>query len=684
VLDCAMPALAKSVHDRSPAVRHTLARLLSFLLRARPERSEGVAQLGLEPLLLFLLLCLTRDETDEVQRAAHECLAAAGAHWHERLTPSHDEGACQAVEAAVSFRTLPSPPPSDASTDIQEAESASLASDAVRGMVVYHLPAMMGHALESVGHWTVAERVRGFSCLAFIVRVVRGVQSAIAPSLPRVVDAIASAVVDDEQAVVEAARRCARALGGSSAFDLTLELVLPRMRGEGAGMDTADHRKAAALLVASLVEDGAAPVDSVAFALPAIAVALADPGLLSQGAESDKALMDAGLADALFEVVDSLVSKEGLWKALPNPAAQDTQCMILRVCMQLLAAPAASVTEGLAEDVEEVMGELAARQDMTTEDLLLTHLPQLLNMVLQTPGPGSNASVSSGGTWPTHSPARRAFDALLRRGASSLVRANQLDSALPVITQHLHEKMEPDLKLAMLCLLQTLLSTPELAEGWPKHAQAIIQAALTHNMVWRAGRVASTVRKVAIACLYELLRHGYADPPCLFATAPPLLPILKTDLDDYDASTRELVCLCLERLFICLPKAFGEQPILELYPALLKRLDDSSDQVRLAVCSTMVPFFSAATPKAYQGTCIDYTLDQLFVHLDDNDLRVQQAVLAVIKAATPIDAKRVIKKAEDSRLAHRSTKLLDEVVELARSHGGEGREADADAGAGSS
>ena len=70
-------------------------------------------------------------------------------------------------------------------------------------------------------------------------------------------------------------------------------------------------------------------------------------------------------------------------------------------------------------------------------------------------------------------------------------------------------------------------------------------------------------------------------------------------------------------MFRALPGALGEQPVSELYPSLLKRLDDSSDDVRYAVCKTFRSFFGAAPATAFRGTCIDYTLDQLFVHLDD-------------------------------------------------------------------
>lgn len=123
---------------------------------------------------------------------AHECLAVAGAHWRKYLVGQEEQRAVAAAEAA-----LPTPPPCAEGGP----EAGTLASEAVLSMVVHYLPAMMDHLLASVAHWTVAERQRGFATLALVVRVVRGVPSALAPCLPRVVDAIASAVVDDEQEV---------------------------------------------------------------------------------------------------------------------------------------------------------------------------------------------------------------------------------------------------------------------------------------------------------------------------------------------------------------------------------------------------------------------------------------------------------------------------------------------------
>lgn len=46
--------------------------------------------------------------------------------------------------------------------------------------------------------------------------------------------------------------------------------------------------------------------------------------------------------------------------------------------------------------------------------------------------------------------------------------------------------------------------------------------------------------------------------------------------------------------------SFGDQAIHELYPKLLKRLDDSSDSVRATVCATLETFLVCAPAQHYR------------------------------------------------------------------------------------
>lgn len=61
----------------------------------------------------------------------------------------------------------------------------------------------------------------------------------------------------------------------------------------------------------------------------------------------------------------------------------------------------------------------------------------------------------------------------------------------------------------------------------------------------------------------------------------------------------------------------------QLYAEILKRLDDSNDTVRKAACQTFSTFLRAAPKEHFAGTIIDYSLDCLFVHLDDSDASIQ-------------------------------------------------------------
>lgn len=78
---------------------------------------------------------------------------------------------------------------------------------------------------------------------------------------------------------------------------------------------------------------------------------------------------------------------------------------------------------------------------------------------------------------------------------------------------------------------------------------------------------------------------------------------------------------------VCCVADNAEEPVHQLYAEILKRLDDSNDTVRKAACQTFSTFLRAAPKEHFKGTIIDYTLDCLFVHLDDADPSIQVSLL---------------------------------------------------------
>jgi hypothetical protein len=90
-------------------------------------------------------------------------------------------------------------------------------------------------------------------------------------------------------------------------------------------------------------------------------------------------------------------------------------------------------------------------------------------------------------------------------------------------------------------------------------------------------------------------------------------------LDETDVTIRHISILCLSVLFERLQGASNQEAIYQIYPKLLKCLDDSHDEIRLAICLTLQLFLRSGLKQDYSMTCLDYILDQLFIHLDDQD-----------------------------------------------------------------
>jgi dynein assembly factor 5 len=64
--------------------------------------------------------------------------------------------------------------------------------------------------------------------------------------------------------------------------------------------------------------------------------------------------------------------------------------------------------------------------------------------------------------------------------------------------------------------------------------------------------------------------------------------------------------------------------ITNLYRELLKRLDDSSDDIRLDACLALCQYVRVV-PQDYDRTHYKYLLRGLLVHLDDTNPKIQVA-----------------------------------------------------------
>jgi len=269
--------------------------------------------------------------------------------------------------------------------------------------------------------------------------------------------------------------------------------------------------------------------------------------------------------------------------------------------------------------------------------------------------------------WNRYEPYRRVFDSLVRRaGLSGLHATNQLSTTVNVLLATCSQECDAELRLGMLSLLEEMTSQSDIQLLEP-YLSKLIQNMLVPNVVWRVGRVPSTVRKVSMFCLASCISSSQVN--WLFGVFPEMLPIIKGGLDDMEADTRRFATNFFNKVFTLFEVnnlQLDHFIVSGIYHDLIKRLDDADDRVRIAGCGAVVALCKIAPVNVLSGTASGYIADACFIHLDDPNEQVQQAAFEVLGSMIQrrIDVQSISAKSRAERGRHRSPDWCDRVTAL--------------------
>jgi len=102
-------------------------------------------------------------------------------------------------------------------------------------------------------------------------------------------------------------------------------------------------------------------------------------------------------------------------------------------------------------------------------------------------------------------------------------------------------------------------------------------------------------------------------------------------MDDDNKSTRLVSCRVMTRTFDLAGSTVNQDRLHNMYLELLKRLDDSSDEIRLTVSKTFMAYldcFQQSYDVQLYRAHLEAMYKGLLVHLDDPDVRIQEAILS--------------------------------------------------------
>ena len=478
------------------------------------------------------------------------------------------------------------------------------------------LPQLLPPVLKELHEWTVSRRSHAAGVLSAILVFAEG--SAVS-FLPKIINALGNACRDDDESIARRSFACAELLGIFLPLETVLLQLLPRIGETGPssnGKIISGQERAGLLMILSAVmgatqqqlsladtfeiDDNSSDRRSIADLMHDVVDTLSTPVVC----ESEATEVQAQLVEVLLDVIQvgcadvdaaSSRSTKATFKLLE--LSSDTNLKFVRIILQLQATPGseddahvANVRTGASAALKALSEACGVGADNTSK-IFERHFGKLLGMTLinrsESPDDAQAAaadvnivkSARNAGRWVKDTPQRRMFDTLIRLSVASTSApdgkmahagdetnpvAEYLHLVLPVFEAALQTSCDPDLRMGMLALLATVLEDPAIGRTCREregYGGTMLQRLLIPNCIWRVGRVASSVRKIAMRCVSILLRERLVAQDSLFAIChgeeKQFVPTLQSCLDDDEPMTRQLACLALMGVFEILPGKLG-------------------------------------------------------------------------------------------------------------------------------
>ncbi|XP_075141174.1 dynein axonemal assembly factor 5 [Leptodactylus fuscus] len=336
------------------------------------------------------------------------------------------------------------------------------------------------------------------------------------------------------------------------------------------------------------------------------------------------------------------------------------QCM--KVLVTILASPA---SETLYEKVQGVMLSLAEVQGVTGRQGLYRRHTEAL-MLWASRGHEH---------WTSYSIERLQFEVLVSE--SGPVLGERLDLLMPVLQTCLQQDKEPQMRLKLFTMLSKLLlkanETVNSKGQFHLYSETVIGDILVPNLKWQAGRTAGAIRTIAVSCLWILLQSEVLSREEILRVQEVLMPQVLATLEEDSKTSRLVSCRIIKTLLGICGQHYDPDKLNKIYPELVKRLDDASDEVRITAAKTLALWFKFIDDRyertTYRGH-LEFLYRCLLVHLDDSDTALQATVLDVLQQASVIYPSVLIQEIEAVKHKHRTPVYCDQLLQHIQMHQG--------------
>ncbi|KAM6157055.1 dynein axonemal assembly factor 5 [Erethizon dorsatum] len=560
--------------------------------------------------LIPLLLSSFNDEMPEIRQLAASLWEKVGLQWQEENEAD--------LKDKLDF-ALPPPPH-------YPQESRPVLG--CRELVFRNLSKILPAICHDITDWVVGTRVKSAQLLPVLLL---HAEDHITQHLEIILRTLQRACADEEVAVVSSCARSAELIGTFVSPEVSLKLILSMLKKAPSSSSL--------LILASVIRG--CPRDALQPHLKVIATELAQAHIC-QASENDL------YVEHLLLCVQTLVTV----------CREDCSVASLQLMEVLVMIMALSGATTLGDKAQETMESLAMVENVPgSQDLYRKHTGPLLERL-----------TASHSDWTAHSVELLQFCEVVTRAGPAV--GETLQHVIPTLRACLQTTRDPHMCLKLFSILSSLLLRPKDtidSQGqFCVYLDTVVKDILMPNLRWRAGRTAAAIRTAAVSCLWALTSSDILSAKQVQDVQDALLPQVLATLEEDVQTTRLISCRIINIFLKTSGDVMDPDKFIKVYPELLKRLDDVSNDVRMAAASTLLTWLrciQSADGKSYYQSSIQYLYRELLVHLDDPESAIQDAVLEVLKEGSVLFPDLLVRETEAVIHKHRSSTYCEQLLQ---------------------
>ena len=257
--------------------------------------------------------------------------------------------------------------------------------------------------------------------------------------------------------------------------------------------------------------------------------------------------------------------------------------------------------------------------------------------------------------WKKNSPDRFAFDIYVKLAGISLEK--HWTQVLLIISQCCEAEKDIEMRMDMILLLDKIICQKELKNQLKNYSEFILPEILFPACVWRVGRPNYKVRKGAMLDIIHMFDNQLIDSDIVLKFFSDFNSTLKSTLeDDWDAELRYIALQLLKSLLLTIKDTMKYDHMSDMYIMILKRLDDSQDSCRILTCEILIIFLNIGKRLQLSESIYEYMISNSFIHLDDPNEKVREAVGKYLIEAASLHTKCFLKICEknENSFTHKS------------------------------